>query len=113
MHHGEDAFTLSATTALSAKGKPRFMTVSGKVKATVFVEFLKRLLHKSERFIFLIVDGHSAHRAATVTKFVESTKGRLRLLRFPAYSPEVNRDEWVWKQIKHDRVGRVVLTSAA
>jgi len=29
---------------------------------------------------------------------VASTHGRLRLFQFPAYSPELNPDEWVWKE---------------
>ncbi|MEU7864540.1 hypothetical protein [Nonomuraea sp. NPDC049141] len=29
----------------------------------------------------------------------------------PPYSPELNPDEWVWKNIKHDRVGRAVVRS--
>jgi transposase len=33
-------------------------------------------------------------------------KGRLRLFFLPPYSPELNPDEWVWKDVKHDRVGR-------
>jgi hypothetical protein len=30
----------------------------------------------------------------------------------PAYSPQLNPDEWVWKNIKHDRVGRTSVTDA-
>lgn len=30
----------------------------------------------------------------------------------PAYSPQLNPDEWVWKNIKHDRVGRTSVTGA-
>jgi transposase len=30
----------------------------------------------------------------------------------PAYSPRLNPDEWVWKNIKHDRVGRTGVTGA-
>lgn len=37
---------------------------------------------------------------------------RLRLFFLPPYSPELNPDEWVWKNVKHDRVGRVSITSA-
>ncbi|MGH3692976.1 MAG: phosphopantetheine-binding protein [Pseudonocardiaceae bacterium] len=28
-----------------------------------------------------------------------------------AYSPELNPDEWVWKNVKHDRVGKTAITS--
>nr|WP_099319452.1 transposase [Mycobacterium ostraviense] len=24
----------------------------------------------------------------------------------PGYSPELNPDEWVWKNVKHDRIGK-------
>ena len=41
-----------------------------------------------------------------VGPFAESTGGRLRLCFLPGYSPELNPGEWVWKNIKHDRVGR-------
>jgi transposase len=35
---------------------------------------------------------------------------RLRLFVLPAYSPQLNPDEWVWKNVKHDRVGRTSVT---
>jgi hypothetical protein len=28
----------------------------------------------------------------------------------PAYSPQLNPDEWVWKNVTHDRVGRTSVT---
>jgi transposase len=31
--------------------------------------------------------------------------GRLRLCFLPRYAPELNPDEWVWKHVKHDRIG--------
>ena len=37
---------------------------------------------------------------------MESTDGRLRLFFLPGYSPQLNPDEWVWKNVKSDRVGR-------
>ena len=30
----------------------------------------------------------------------------------PAYSPQLNPDEWVWKTVKHDRVGRTTVRNA-
>src|SRR5690242_6071307 len=39
------------------------------------------------------------------------TEGRLRLIFLPGYSPELNPDEWVWKIVKHDRIGKTGVTS--
>lgn len=47
------------------------------------IEFLKRLIHNAQRSIFLVVDAHPSHRAKIVTRFVESTEGRLRLFFLP------------------------------
>ena len=51
--------------------------------------------------IFLIVDGHPAHKAEKVTQFVESAKNLLRLFYLPPYSPESNADERVWNHVKN------------
>ena len=56
------------------------------------------------------MDGHPAHRSQLVTRFVESQEGRLRLFFLPGYSPELNPDEFVWKYVKHQKVGRQTVT---
>ena len=98
-------FSLSLVSAISAQGKMRFMVVDGRMNATKFCEFLKRLLHGSESPVFLIVDGHPAHRAKKVHEFVESTEGRLQLFFLPPYSPQLNPDELVWNDLKRN-IGR-------
>jgi len=47
-----------------------------------------------------------------VKQLVASTDGRLRLFVLPAYSPQLNPDEWVLKNVTHDRVGRTSVTDA-
>jgi len=47
-----------------------------------------------------------------VGQLAESTNGKLRLFFLPPYSPELNPDEWVWKNVKHDRIGKTNITSA-
>jgi len=83
-----DRFSLNLISAISAQGLMRFMTVEGKLIGEKFVDFLRRLLHNSQRLIFLIVDGHPAHRAAAVKRFLASSQGRLRLFYLPSCSPE-------------------------
>jgi transposase len=99
-------FGLNLISAVSAQGELRFMTVNSRVGAKVFIEFLKRLLHNAERTIFLIVDGHPAHKAKSVTRFVDSMNDRLQLFFLPSYSPELNPDERVWNDLKNNALGR-------
>jgi transposase len=66
-------------SAISPRGSLRFMVTEGSVTSPVFIEFLKRLIAKAKRPIFLIVDNHSVHCSTKVREFVKSTNGRLRL----------------------------------
>jgi transposase len=99
-------FSLNMISAVSPRGSLRFMVVKGGVGARVFIEFLKRLMHGQRRPVFLIVDGHPAHRAKIVKAFLESLQGKLRLYFLPPYSPELNPDELVWNDVKNNAVGR-------
>jgi transposase len=93
-------------SAISPRGALRFMVVKGGVGARVFISFLKRLMHGQRRPVFLIVDGHPAHRAKLVKSYVESLEGKLRLCFLPPYSPELDPDELVWNDVKNNAVGR-------
>jgi transposase len=104
---------LNMLSAITTTGTLRFMIRQGSVGAKVFIEFCKRLLADTDGPVYLIVDGHPAHRAKATTKFVTSTEGRLELFFLPGYSPELNPDEWVWKNIKHDQVGKTSITTSA
>ena len=97
---------LNMISAVTAQGLLRFSTFTGGFTAARFIEFCKKLIHDTSAPVYLVVDGHPAHRAKAVKEFVASTDGRLRLFVLPAYSPQLNPDEWVWKNVKHDRVGR-------
>jgi transposase len=102
--------SLNMISAVTAKGKQRFSTFTGGFNADKFIKFSKQLLHGAEGPVFLIVDGHPAHKAKKVKNFIASTDGRLRLFLLPGYSPQLNPDEWVWKNVKADRVGRAGIT---
>ena len=53
------------------------------------------------------MDGHGAPCGVT-KEFAAATGGRLRL---SSGTPELNPDEWVWKNVKHDRIGKTGVTS--
>ena len=95
-------------SAISAQGALRFSVLTGTLTAAGFIAFLQRLVHDAEHNggnpVFCIVDNHPAHRAKAVDRYVASTGGALRLYRLPAYSPQLNPEEWVWKNVKADGV---------
>ena len=99
-------FSLNMISAISPRGALRFMVVKGGVGAQVFIQFLKRLMHGQRRPVFLIVDGHPAHRSKLVKAYIESLAGKLRLFFLPPYSPERNPDELVGNDVKNNAVGR-------
>ena len=83
-------FSVNVLSVLSPRGALRFVVVRGGVGASVFIEFLKRLMQGQRRKAFLIVDSHPSHRAKKVKTFVESLKGKLQLFFLPPYSSELN-----------------------
>lgn len=93
-------YGLNMLSAVSAHGHFRFMTLEGRVNAEVFREFLRRLITGMDRKIFLVVDGHPAHKAKLVKRFVQDNADRLELFFLPPYSPELNPDELVWAHVK-------------
>jgi len=104
-------FSVNMVSAVTAKGALRFAVYDEKFTAKLFIDFCKRLLHDADGPVYLIVDGHPTHRAKATKEFVASTDGRLRLFLLPGYSPELNPDEWVWKNVKHDRIAKAGVTS--
>jgi transposase len=98
-------------SAVTAKGALRFAAYEGSLNGPVFIDFCRRLLHDTPGRVFLVLDGHPVHRSNAVKAFAASTNGRLRLCFLPGYAPELNPDEWVWKHVKPDRVGRAGVTS--
>lgn len=104
--------SIQMISAISPRGELRFRVYEGRMNADVFIGFLKALLDSIPGKIFLIVDGHPVHRSKKVGKFAdEQTGGRLKLFFLPPYSPDLNPDEWVWNNVKNDRIARSVIMS--
>jgi transposase len=104
-------FSVNMISAVTPKGALRFAVFEGTTTAKSFIAFCTRLLYDAPGPVYLIVDGHPSHRAKAVKQFVASTGGRFKLFFLPGYSPELNPDEWVWKNVKNDRIARAGVTS--
>ncbi len=93
-------FSFNMISAVSPRGDVRFMIHEGSVNASVFKEFLKRLMIGATKPVYVVVDGHSIHKAKLVKDYVDSLNGNLKLFYLPPYSPHLNPDEQVWAHVK-------------
>ena len=98
--------TISAASAVNAKGAFWFATYQGGLNADLFVGMLKLLMRHRRRPLFVVLDNLATHKAKVVTEYVASTAGRLELHYLPGYAPELNPDELVWNYMKRTGTAR-------
>jgi transposase len=71
-----------------------------KCNAKTWLQFIKSLLRKFGR-VLIVVDGAKYHfEKKTVQRFYEENEHRLVVVQLPAYSPQLNPIEQVWKKMK-------------
>jgi transposase len=100
--------SVNMISAISAQGSIHFDVFTGRMNADRFIGFCTMLLEDCGQPVYLIVDGSPVHTAKAVQEYVLSTEGKLRIFFLPPYSPQLNPDEWVWKNVKHDQIKRAV-----
>jgi transposase len=98
--------SISAASAVNAKGGFWFATYQGALSAELFVQLLKKMMRGRTRPVHLVVDGLPAHKKANVREYIESTKGKLSMHVLPGYAPDLNPDELVWSHVKRTGVAR-------
>jgi transposase len=98
--------SISAASAVNAKGAFWFATYEGGLTGELFVDLLKHLMYRRKKPLHLVVDGLPAHKKAVVKDYVAGTEGRLTLHFLPGYAPDLNPDELVWSHAKRTGVAR-------
>jgi len=98
--------SLNVISAVNARGEFWAVTYPGKLNAESFVAFLRNFLKGRTGKVFLVVDGHPAHKAGVVQSYVQSLEGRLELHFLPPYAPDLNPDEFVWSYMKANGVSK-------
>jgi len=99
-------FRLNMISSLTNRGKLEFMLFKEGFTAGIFIDFLSRLIRYNRRKVFIIVDGHPAHKAKMVKEWLEEHTERVELFFLPAYSPELNPEELVNQDVKTNAVGK-------
>jgi transposase len=98
--------SISAASAVNARGGFWYCTYQGGLNAELFVTLLRKMMRHRAKPVHLVVDGLPAHKTALVKAYVASTNGMLTLHFLPGYAPELNPDEQVWSHMKRTGVAR-------
>jgi transposase len=100
--------------AVSLERKPRLHYYFADVfNGRTFLEFLKLLVRRCRRKMFLVIDNGPCHRLEPEgQQWLADNRHRIELFRLPPYSPEFNAIEGIWKVTKkkttHNRFYRTV-----
>ena len=99
-------FKLNMISTVTNRGSLRFMVFKNEFNAKVFIKFLRRLLRTVRGKIYLIVDRHTAHKAAKTKRWLTAHADRIRMFFLPGYSPQLNPDEFLNNDVKSNALGR-------
>jgi len=98
--------SLNVISAVNARGEFWAVSYPGKLNAEAFVAFLQNFVDSQRGKVFLVVDGHPAHKAKIVKAYLKRLQGRLELHFLPPYAPDLNPDEFVWSYMKSNGVSK-------
>ena len=93
-------FHSSLISAINNQGKMQWMPLTEALNSERFIKFLRQLIKYRKRKIILIVDNLRVHHSKPVKEWLSRYKSRIELVFLPAYSPELNPDEYLNNYLK-------------
>ena len=93
---GEEVFSVRKDNII------KLAETTGRFNGEGYVEFLKQLIQDNDKPVILIEDGAPYHNSRVVKEFLEAKSERISLERLPAFSPDFNPIEKLWKNTKRD-----------
>lgn len=82
-------------STVTNRGKVRFMIYEDKMNSQTLIKFMRRLIKNSDRKIFLILDNLKVHHSYLVKDWLKEHETQIEVFHLPAYSPELNPDEYL------------------
>jgi transposase len=99
-------FSLNMISAISNRGHLQFMILDGRFNGEVFKTFLQQMIKYSRKKIYLVIDGHPAHKTKMLNDWLEENETRIEVFFLPPYSPELNPQEYVNQDVKTNIIGK-------
>jgi transposase len=92
---------LSVMSGITLEGKLLMIEQDRAFKGPDVVRFLKHALSQIPGKLLVLWDGSPIHRSKAVKEFLaQGAASRVRLEQLPAYAPDLNPDEGLWKHLK-------------
>jgi transposase len=82
-------------STVTNQGKVRFMVYDDKMNSQTLIKFMGRLIKDSEKKVFLILDNLKVHHSHLVKDWLKEHEAQIEVFHLPAYSPELNPDEYL------------------
>lgn len=90
----------------TSEGTLHYTVTTSKVNSEQYNQFLFELIEGRPRPLILLTDHVSFHKSQAVREFVRAHRQQLRIFFLPKHCPELNPDEQVWNEIKHNQMGK-------
>jgi transposase len=87
--------SINMISAVTNQGRVSFRVFEGSMNGDVLIDFMMRLVRRAKRKIFLILDNLRVHHCKPVKEWLEAHKKMIEVFYLPAYSPELNPDEYL------------------
>ena len=94
--------SMNMISTVTNQGKVRFMIYSGTMNAQRLLQFFKQLIKAVNKKVFLILDNLRVHHAKLVKEWLATKRHaqKIEVFFLPAYSPEMNPDEYLNCDVK-------------
>lgn len=93
---------INMISAIDNYGSCRFLCYESNMTQQLFIDFLERLVHDSDRKVLFIVDNLKVHHGKMVKEWLSKHKDELELFFTSPYSPEINPDEYLNHNLKQN-----------
>jgi transposase len=95
IHLNAKRVSTNMISAITNQGRVRFKLFEGSMNADILIDFMKRLIKTAKRKVFLILDNLRVHHAKVVKAWLAEHADEIEVFYLPAYSPELNPDEYL------------------
>jgi transposase len=93
---------INMLSAISNRGKLRFVLYKDNMNAGKLIDFMRRLISDIKKKVFLILDNLRAHHARKTTAWLEKHQEKIEVFFLPPYAPEYNPDELLNSDLKRN-----------